>query len=113
MVAITYFNTTANAGVVWHATSSTITNGTVFTVEGQSSSNILLIRNLWIPKGSSSDVYMSASTGANSTVLLASGVIESYNSFHWFVSGSTLTFAIKNNSNTTTVYAVDGIVLRT
>lgn len=112
MVSIIYYNVTTAPGIAWYATSSTITNGTVFTVEGQSSTNQLVIRNLWIPFGSSSDIYMSASTGANSTVLVASNITQAYNSFYFLVAASSLTFSIKNNSNTTTVYACDGIVLR-
>mgnify|MGYP001611827248 FL=1 len=108
-----YFNTTANVGLVWYVGTSTLTTTGTFTIEGQSSTNQLLIRNLWIPKGSSTDVYMAVSTGAGATVLLASGVIESYNSFHWLISASTLTITIKNNSNQATAYAADGVVLRT
>ena len=112
MVSGIYYNVTSNVGLVWHVTSSTITNGTVFTVEGQSSTNQLLVRNIWIPKGSSTDVYISFSTGANTTVLVASGQTEPFNSFYMLLNASSMTISLKNNSNTTTVYGADGIVLR-
>lgn len=98
---------------MWYAGTSTIGTTGTFTVEGQSSTNQLLLRNIWIPKSASTDIYISVSTGANSTTLIASGVTESYNSFHWFISASTITLTIKNNSNNTAVYAFDGVVLRT
>jgi len=108
-----YFNVTSNVGLVWYAGTSTVTTTGTFTVEGQSSTNQLLLRNIRIPKGASTDIYISVSTGAGSTTPIASGVVESLESFFYLISGSTLTLTIKNNSNNTAIYGFEGVVLRT
>ena len=108
-----YFNVTSNVGLVWYVGTSTLTTTGTFTIEGQSSTNQLLLRNLWIPNGASTDIYIAVSTGAGATVSVASGALSSYLSYHWLISASTLTITIKNNSNTATVYAADWLVLRT
>ena len=114
MVTGTYFNTTSNAGLAWYVTSSTVTNGIIFSVEGQNSTNILLIRNIWIPTtgstgGASTDVIIGVST---QTQPVASGWTDSRNSFYFLLSGSSLTMQLKNNSGTTLIYFMDGIVYR-
>lgn len=108
-----YFNVTSNVGVVWSVGTSTVGTTATFTIEGQSLTNQLLLRNLWIPDGASTDIYISMSTGSNSTTLIMSGVASSFNSFSWFISSSTQTITLKNNSNNTAVYGADGVVLRT
>ena len=108
-----YFNVTSNIGVVWYVGTSTVTTTGTFTIEGQSSTNQLLLRNLWISDGASTDIYFAVSTGSGATTLVASGMASSFNSFHWFISASTLTITLKNNSNNTAIYAADGVVLRT
>ena len=107
-----YFNTTSNAGLAWYAGTSTIAAAGTFSVEGQSSTNQLLIRNIWIPNGASTDVYISISTGANSTTLVGSGYTSSFNSYFFIVAASTLTITLKNNSGASAVYGFDGVVLR-
>ena len=107
-----YFNVTSNVGLVWYAGTSTLTTTGTFTVEGQSLTNQLLLRNIYIPNGSSTDIYISISTGAGATTILGSGYLSSFLSYFLLLSASTLTLTIKNNSNNTAIYGFDGTVLR-
>ena len=114
MVTGTYFNATSNAGLAWFVTSSTVTNGTTFSCEGQNSTNILLIRNIWIPTsgssgGASTDMKMAVSTQVQP---VTSGIVTPLNSFYYLLSGSSLTMQLVNNSGTTLIYFMDGIVYR-
>ena len=107
-----YFNVTSNVGLMFGVGTATVATGASFTIEGQSSTNQLLVRNLWIPNGFSTDLYVAFSTGAGATVLVASGLLERQNSFYFIISSSTQTITIKNNSGTTAIYGADGVVMR-
>lgn len=114
MVAGTYYNVTTAVGVVWFATSSTLATAATFSIEGQSSTNQLLVRNIHIPNTGttgfgSTDLRIGVST---QIITVASSFTESKNSFHYLISGSVLTMYLVNNSGSTTIYHVDGEVIR-
>ena len=103
---VNYYNATAGIGSLWAYNSSTIATGAAFTVEAQSSTNFLVIRNFYIPVNgttgfASVDLWiLDTNGGTTASIAIASGQVNSLLNYNFLIS-STHMLRVVNNSGST------------